>query len=122
MDTFEVKLNDIPGDIEALLQDLFKTGSKPYDLLKQAIEREFRPNGAPEVKRMHIDRIKFNAGTGRGNFRVVLDIDYTFGCEDVLKTKENETSEWTFSIDAADNQIRFYSSPDIDSRSTADEF
>jgi hypothetical protein len=122
MDTFEVKLDTIPGDIENLLKDLFNAGSKPYDLLRNAIEREFRPNGAPEVKRMDIDRIKFNSDSSKGSFRVVLDIDYTFGCEDVLKSKENETSEWTFSIDTTSNYIRFYSSPDIDSRSTADEF
>ncbi|MES2110580.1 MAG: hypothetical protein V4577_17615 [Bacteroidota bacterium] len=122
MDTFEVKLDVITGDIENLLKNLFKTKNKPYDLLKQAIEREFRSNGAPEVKRMDIDRIKFDSDSSKGSFRVVLDIDYTFGCEDVLKTKENETSEWTFAIDATDNYIRFYSSPDIDSRSTADEF
>lgn len=122
MDTFEVKLNDTPGNIEQLLKHLFPAGSKPYDLLKQAIEREFRPNGAPEVKRMNIDRIKFEPVSGKGSFRVMLDIDYTFGCEDVLKTKENETSEWTFSVDNESENIRFCSSPDIDSRSTADEF
>ena len=122
MDIFEVKLNDAPGDIEKLLKDLFAEGNKPYDLLKQAIEREFRPNGAPEVKRMNIDRVKFEPVSGQGSFRVVLDIDYTFGCEDVFKTKENETSEWTFSLDTEWTNIRFYSSPDIDSRSTADEF
>lgn len=121
MDTFEVKLNVVPGNIENLLMNLFTTG-KPYELLKQAIEREFRPNGAPDVKKITVDRIKFSPSAGKGSFRVVLDIDYAFGCEDMLKTKENETSEWTFSVDAEENYIRFYSSPYLDSRSTADEF
>ena len=122
MDTFEVKLDNIPADIKNLLEDLFKKGNKPYELLKQAIEREFRPNVAPEVKRMEIDRIMFEQVSVKGSFWVVLDIDYTFGCEDVLKAKENETSEWTFSVNNESENIRFCSSPDIDSRSTADEF
>lgn len=122
MDTFEVKINNVSDDIEYLLKALLKAGSRPHELLKQAIEREFRPNGAPEIKRMAIDRVKFDPTSGKGSFRVVLDIEYTFGCEDVLRKKENETSEWTFSIDTEGGQIRFYNSPYIDSRSTADEF
>ena len=121
MDTFKIKAH-LPEDMESLLKGLFSAGSMPYELLKQALEREFRPHGAPEVKKMEIDRIKFKPAAGNGSFRVVLDIDYTFGCEDLLRAKKNETSEWTFSTNTEDGYIIFYSSPAIDSRSTADEF
>jgi len=93
-----------------------------YKLLKSALEREFRPNGAPDVKRMTIDRVAYNAGTGNGSFRVVLDLSYTFGCEDLVTSKNNETSEWTFFVDTHGGAIKFSGSPYADSRSTADEF
>ena len=122
MDSFEVKTEGTLNDAERLLKDLFRPETKPYDLLKSAIEREFRPNGAPEVKRMKIDRIKYDIDTGKGSFRVVLDIDYTFGCEDLLTQKSDETSEWTFDTDSDNKSITFYASPYTDSRTTADEF
>ena len=122
MDSFEVKIDDDIKDIEILLKDLFQAGNSTYELLKQAIEREFRPNGAPDVKRMEVDRIQYDPASGKGNFRVVLDIDYTFGCEDLLKEKKNETSEWSFVVDETGRSVHLYSSPYIESRSTADEF
>lgn len=122
MDTFKIKPAHVSGDMESLLKDLFSVGSIPYELLKHALEREFRPHGAPEVKKIEIDRVKFNPVTGNGSFRVVLDIDYTFGCEDLLRAKKNETSEWTFTTATEDGYIIFYSSPTIGSRSTANEF
>jgi hypothetical protein len=122
MESFEIKTGDNLNDIEGWLQTIFSTGSKPYDLLKSAIEREFRPNGAPDVNRIAIDRIKYSSATARGRFRVLLDISYTFGCEDLVTQKNNETSEWTFSVDADKSVITFYNSPYVDSRSTADEF
>ncbi|MDP9076462.1 MAG: hypothetical protein M3O71_03480 [Bacteroidota bacterium] len=120
MDSFDVKITNHFDDAETLLEDLFSPGTNPYELLKNALEREFRPNGAPEVKQMSIDRVKYDTVTCKGNFRVVLNIDYTFGCEDLLVQKNNETSEWTFAV--INDSITFYSSPYIDSRSTADEF
>ena len=69
---------------------------------------------------MKTDRVKYDAASGKGSFRVVLDIDYTFGCEDLLTKKENETSEWTFQVNG--ETISFYSSPFAESPSTADEF
>jgi len=122
MDSFEIKIEGNPGDAESLLTDLFLPGNKAYELLKNAIEREFRPNGAPEVTRMMIDRITYNIATSKGSFRVLLDISYTFGCEDLVTKKNDETSEWTFSIDAGGGILTCYSSPYADSRSTADEF
>ncbi|MCR8556617.1 hypothetical protein KXD93_03145 [Mucilaginibacter sp. BJC16-A38] len=120
MDSFDVKITGHFDDAETLLEDLFRPGTKPHELLKNALEREFRPNGAPEVKQMNIDRVKYGAATSIGSFRVVLNIDYTFGCEDLLVQKNNEASEWTFTVNG--DLISFYSSPYIDSRSTADEF
>jgi hypothetical protein len=122
MDSFEIKIEDKPNDAEGLLTGLFRPGNKAYDLLKNAIEREFRPNGAPEVTRMTVDRITYSATTGNGSFRVLLDISYTFGCEDLVTQKNNETSEWTFEIDAGNGILTCYSSPYADGRSTADEF
>ncbi len=127
MDSFEIQLDkaQLSRDnfsAENFIPGLFKSGSKPYDKLKSAIEREFRPNGAPEVIQMDIDRVKYDTATGKGSFRVVLAINYTFGCEDLLIKKQDQTSEWTFFIDQQLFCIFFYSSPYIDSRSTADEF
>lgn len=122
MDSFEIKIEGKPGDAESLLTGLFRSENKAYELLKNAIEREFRPNGAPEVTRMIVDRIKYNTATSKGSFRVLLDISYTFGCEDLVTKKDNETSEWTFNIDAGKSVLTCYSSPYADSRSTADEF
>jgi len=122
MDSFGIKIEDNTSDTEALLTDLFQPGNMAYELLKSAIEREFRPNGAPDVKRMEIDRIKYDIKTGEGRFRVLLDITFTFGCEDLVTKKDNETSEWTFFIDAANRILTCYSSPYAESRSTADEF
>lgn len=120
MDRFEI---NIQGEIrpgEDFFKEVFRPGTDAYGLLKSAIEREFRANGAPEVKRMAADRVQYDPGSGKGSFRVVLDIDYTFGCEDLLTQKENETSEWTFQVNG--DTISFYSSPFAESRSTADEF
>ncbi|SDS54872.1 hypothetical protein SAMN05216490_1358 [Mucilaginibacter mallensis] len=127
MDSFETQLDkaQLSSDnfsAETFIPGLFKPGSDPYDKLKHAIEREFRPNGAPEVIQMDIDRVKYEPTSGKGNFRVVLDINYTFGCEDLLIKKNEQTSEWTFFIDQQLLCIFFDGSPYIDSRSTADEF
>lgn len=122
MERFEIKPVGNLHDIEGFLKSLFCSGSRAHELLKSAIEREFRPNGAPEVKRMAIDRVAYNATTGKGSFRVVLDISYTFGCEDLVTNKNNETSEWTFFVDTDDSAIIFSGSPYADNRSTADEF
>jgi len=122
MESFEIKTKDIASGPENLVADLFRPGNKAHELLKSSIEREFRPNGAPEVKRMTIDRIKFNSATANGSFRVVLDITYTFGCEDLVTQKNNETSEWTFRVNTDCGAITFSGSPYADSRSTADEF
>ncbi len=127
MDSFEIQsdktqLSKDDFSAETFIPNLFKPGSKPYDELKHAIEREFRQNGAPEVIQMNIDRLKYEPPSGKGSFRVVLDINYTFGCEDLLVKKPEQTSEWTFSIDQQLSKIIFYSSPYAESRSTADEF
>ena len=125
MDSFEIKLDqshkDKPDEnINVFLKDMFKADTKAYGLLKSAIEREFRHNGAPEVLGMIIDRIKYDSTNRKGNFRVVLDINYTFGCEDLLTEKKDQTSEWSFNIDK--EVITFNSSPYAEARSTADEF
>ena len=103
-------------DISALLPE----NSDGYNQLRHALEREFRHNGAPEVTKMNFDRVNFDPGTGKGSFRILLYINYTFGCEDLLVSKKAQTSEWTFEING--NTIIFYSSPLAEGRSTADEF
>jgi hypothetical protein len=125
MDHFEIKFDKshkdkLDQDINSFFEDLFKANTKAYGLLKSAIEREFRHNGAPEVLAMTIDRIKYNVTNGKGNFRVVLNINYTFGCEDLLTEKKDQTSEWSFNIDK--ETINFNSSLYAEARSTADEF
>lgn len=116
------ELRDEPASLLKFLNVLFEPFSANYEQLKYALEREFRPEGSPEVIRLNFDRIKFEQHTGQGSFRIVLDIDFSFGCEDVATNKKDQTSEWTFLVDYQLLIISFYSSPYIDSRSTADEF
>ena len=122
MESFEIKTEDIANNPESLLEDLFRPGNKAYELLKSSIAREFRHNGSPEVKRMIVDRIKYDGTTAKGSFRVLLDIAYTFGCDDLVTQKNNETSEWTFMVNTDRSAVTFSGSPYADSRSTADEF
>jgi hypothetical protein len=102
------------------LDGLFAVNSANYNELKHALEREFRQHGAPEVTKMNFDRIKYDPRNGKGSFRIVLNINFTFGCEDLLVPKTGQTSEWTFVADG--KKITFNSSPFAESRSTADEF
>ena len=110
------------ADITALLHNLFTPGSNNYQQLAYELQREFKQGGSPEVTAIAFDRVKYDAQTHKGSFRVVLDINFTFGCEDVKTEKQGKTSEWTFAINQANNTINFYSSPFAESRSTADEF
>jgi len=116
------ELKDEPASLLSFLNVIFKPLSANYEQLKHALEREFRPEGSPEVTRLNFDRIKFDENTGQGSFRIVLDINYAFGCEDLVTHKKNQTSEWTFIVDYKLLIINLYSSPFIDSRSTAEEF
>jgi hypothetical protein len=122
MDSFEIKITGYLDPGEEVFNEMFAAGTAAYELLKSALEREFRPHGAPEMRHMKIDRVKYNPHDGKGSFRVVLDINFTFGCEDLLIEKKAQTSEWTFAVDEKNEIISFYSSPYADSRSTADEF
>lgn len=116
------ELKNEPASLSKFLNLLFEPLSANYEQLKHSLEREFRPEGSPEVTRLNFDRIKFDQNTGQGSFRIVLDINYSFGCEDVVTYKKDQTSEWTFLVDYELLIINFFSSPYIDSRSTADEF
>ncbi len=71
---------------------------------------------------MIFDRVNYDASTGKGCFRIVLDVRFTFGCEDSVTEKKDQTSEWTFTVNHPNKTIAFYSSPFAESRSTADEF
>ncbi|MEP6614542.1 MAG: hypothetical protein ABJA76_21705 [Mucilaginibacter sp.] len=122
MESFEIKTDGTANNPESMLAGLFQPGNKAYELLKSSIAREFRLNGAPDVERIAIDRIKYDNATAKGSFRVLLDISYSFGCEDLVTRKNNETSEWTFSVDADKSVTTFSSSPYVESRSTANEF
>ena len=110
------------ADITALLHNLFAPGSNNYQQLAYELQREFKQGGSPEVTAVAFDRVKYDAQTNTGSFRIVLDINFTFGCEDVKTEKQGETSEWTFNINPANSTIDFYSSPFAEGRSTADEF
>ena len=108
--------------ITAFLHNFFEPGSNHYQQLAYELQREFKQGGSPEVTVVVFDRVKYDAQTHKGSFRIVLDINFTFGCEDVKTEKQGETSEWRFTIDMQANTINFYSSPFAESRSTADEF
>nr|WP_189549071.1 hypothetical protein [Mucilaginibacter rubeus] len=116
------ELKDEPASLLNFLNTIFEPLSANYEQLKYALEREFRPEGSPEVVSLNFDRIKFDQNTGQGSFRIVLDIDYAFGCEDLVTHKKNQTSEWTFIVDYKLLIINPYSSPFTDSRTTFDEF
>ncbi|WEA02158.1 hypothetical protein [Mucilaginibacter sp. SJ] len=116
------ELKDEPASLLKFLNTLFEPFSENRKQLKYALEREFRPEGSPEVVNLNFDRIKFDQNTGQGSFRIVLDIDYAFGCEDLVTHKKNQTSEWTFIVDYKLLIINLYSSPYTDSRTTFDEF
>ncbi|SDF89039.1 hypothetical protein [Mucilaginibacter gossypii] len=116
------ELKDEPASLLNFLNIIFEPLSANYEQLKYALEREFRPEGSPEVVSLNFDRIKFDQNTGQGSFRIVLDIDYAFGCEDLVTHKKNQTSEWTFIVDYKLLIINLYSSPFTDSRTTFDEF
>lgn len=126
MDSLLIPLNDDQldslTDLDNLLNNLFKPGTDNYHKLAYELQREFRHGGSPDVMRIHFDRIKFDGNTGKGSFRIVLDIGFTFGCEDLHVEKQNQTSEWTFAIDKTAKNIALHSSPYAESRSTADEF
>jgi hypothetical protein len=108
--------------ITAFLHNFFAPGTTNYHQLAYELQREFKHGGSPEVTAVAFDRVKYDAQTHKGSFRIVLDINFTFGCEDVKTEKQGETSEWTFAIDMFNNTINFYSSPFAESRSTVDEF
>lgn len=125
MNSFTVQPATLPqaqDDVAAYLTQLFAPGSANYDLLKYEIQQEYRFSGSPDVTHMQFDRVKFDAASGKGSFRVVLNINFTFACEDVRTEKADQTSEWTFTVNSQAQSISFYGSPYVDSRSTADEF
>lgn len=124
MDILEIKLNteEITENIDSLLPQLFQPGTSNYQKLSYELQREFKWGGSPDVTRIAFDRIKYDDASGKGSFRITLDISFTFGCEDVQTDKVGQTSEWTFEIDKTALVIKFYSSPYAESRSTADEF
>ena len=130
MESFEIGLNALQqrllslpdGDVSALLNTLFAPASANYDQLALELQREFRQGGSPDVTRLAFDRVNYNAATCKGSFRIVLDVRFTFGCEDSVTEKKDQTSEWTFVFNPVDKNIVFYGSPYAESRSTADEF
>lgn len=110
------------ADLTTFLNTLFAPLSANYTQLALELQREFRQAGSPDITAMVIDRVKYNPATGKGSFRVVLDVRFSFLCEDAITEKEDQTSEWTFALNAGEDAISFYSSPFAESRSTADEF
>ena len=109
-------------EITAFLHNIFAPGSNNYQQLAYELQREFKQGGSPEVTAVAFDRVNYDAQTHKGSFRIVLDINFTFGCEDVKTEQQGQTSEWTFAINPANSTINLYSSPYAESRSTADEF
>lgn len=108
--------------LSVVFDELFERNSENYRKLAYELQREFKQGGSPDVMQINFDRIKYDHATGKGSLRIVLDIDFTFGCEDVRVEKQDQTSEWTFAVNDAANMITLHSSPFAESRSTADEF
>jgi hypothetical protein len=116
------QLSKLPDNTGLLLKELFHPGSKNYDTLAYELQREFKAGGSPQVTRIDFDRASFHSNSGQGKFRVTLDINYTFGCEDVKTEQLGQTSEWSLTYDKNSGIITFHASPFAESRSTADEF
>ena len=108
------------ADITALFHNFFAPGSSNYQQLAYELQREFKQGGSPQVTAIEFDRVNYDAQTHKGSFRILLDVNFTFGCEDVTTEKKDQTSEWTFKVDG--NKLDLYSSPFAEERSTADEF
>ena len=119
--SIDAKESDDTG-IQKFLNILFAPGSSNHWKLVYELQREFKQGGSPEITGIAFDRVNYNPANGNGNFRVVLDINFTFGCEDMVTEKKDQTSEWTFTIDLQHKTISFYSSPYVEGRSTVDEF
>ncbi|WP_457129027.1 hypothetical protein [Mucilaginibacter sp. HD30] len=130
MENFQIQLNQQQfewfgrpdTDAATLLNNLFAPATANYNQLALELQREFRQGGSPDVMRMAFDRVGYCATTGKGSVRIVLDVRFTFGCEDSITEKNNQTSEWTFKVNPLDKTITFQSSPFAEERSTADEF
>ncbi|MEO8887273.1 MAG: hypothetical protein ABI367_14500 [Mucilaginibacter sp.] len=115
-------LSNASPDITVFMDRFFAPDTTYYRQLTYELQREFKQAGSPDITLITFDRVQYNITTGHGSFRIVLDINFTFGCEDVITKKTDQTSEWTFSVDMHHNTISFYSSPFAEGRSTADEF
>ena len=126
--TYSLAIHDLArfncgsADITALFHSFFAPDSKHYQQLAYELQREFKQGGSPQVTTIGFDRVNYDTQTHKGSFRIVLDINFTFGCEDVTTEQKGQTSEWTFTVDMHANTIHFYSSPFAESRSTVDEF
>ncbi len=126
--TYSLAIHDLArfncgiADISALFHNFFAPGSSHYQQLAYELQREFKHGGSPQVTTIGFDRVNYDTQTHTGSFRIVLDINFTFGCEDITTEQIGQTSEWTFAVDMHANTIHFYSSPFAESRSTADEF
>jgi hypothetical protein len=105
-----------------LFRALFQPFQENWFTLSREIQHELKASGSPEITHLEFDRISFDNESHQGKFRVVLDVNFTFGCEDLKREKEGETSEWTFTFDQAEKTLTFHGSPFVQSRSTADEF
>jgi len=130
MESFEIGLDPAlinllhqpKADIAVVLNTLFAPASANYQKLILELQREFRQHGSPDVTRIAFDRAKHDAAKNTGSFRVLLDVQFSFGCEDSVTDKKDQTSEWTFAVNLVTHIITFCSSPFVDARSTADEF
>lgn len=129
MEHFYIRINEeqlsqlkLNADVATLLNNLFTPGTANCKQLALELQREFRQGGSPDIIRMAFDRVKYDAQTGSGHLRIVLDVRFTFGCEDSITEQKNQTSEWTFALNSTSKTITFYNSPFAESRSTADEF
>lgn len=130
METFEIEINKndakrlLAGDLdmEVLLQATFKQEAA-HQLMKTAIEQENSVHaGSPELECFTLDRLKTNYSTLTGKFRVVYDLNFTFGCEGLKREKEDQTSEWTFQCYPNHTSILFKGPQYRDLRTTEDEF
>ncbi|WDF53824.1 hypothetical protein [Mucilaginibacter sp. KACC 22063] len=125
MSVFQVSTNHPPDnekDWTAFLNNIFQPGEKSCEQLVYELQIEFKSGGSPDVSNIKIDRVKFDAAKRTGRFRILLDVTFTFGCEDICTLKKDQTSEWSFEIDPSNQNIAFSNTLYPEGRSTADEF
>ncbi|MET3977913.1 hypothetical protein ABIB62_000480 [Mucilaginibacter sp. UYP25] len=117
---------NIPRDNDALqatIDNLFKPGMQPYNLLLEALTEENRDKfGSSKFDALTFEVKRFDAVTLNGRIRVNYRLQLTFSCSAIVNDLNNQHSYWNLEIDPTLNTAHFEGEEYGDLRSTANEF